>query len=77
MLRCSTHVPLLPAPKADTVDPAMCRMQFVGVGGHEISATVLGGASRDEEADDADWGVVAAGVVDSVSKAVSTVVSVC
>jgi len=30
----------------------------------------LGGASRDEEADDADWGVVAAGVVDTVSKAV-------
>ena len=34
----------------------------------EISATVLGGALRDEEADDADWRVVAAGVADSVSE---------
>ena len=41
----------------------------------EIAAEVLGGAPLDggvdEEVDDADWGVVAAGVVDTVSKAVS------
>ena len=41
----------------------------------EIAAEVLGGAPLDggvdEEVDDADWGVVAAGVADSVSEAVS------